>query len=98
MPQERPNHYGHLLDRPHLIKSPAFPNVAEAQARRRRARENLSARLLLFGLFISLLYTLISHNPFGLVAAGFFGVGFAVACFIAGSRCNADSRFYRKDD
>lgn len=57
------------------IKSPAFPTVAEALRRRKRARKAAAVRLMFASAIVALGYSLIFGGAVGYVAAVFFFVG-----------------------
>ena len=68
------------------IKSPAFPTIAEAMARRQRDREHLAVRMMIAATVVSLGYSLIFGGTFGYVAGGFFFVGAIVAAAVTSYR------------
>ena len=70
------------------LKSPAFPTIAEAMARRQRDREHLAVRMMLAATVVALGYSLIFGGTFGYVAGGFFFVGAIVAAAVTSYRRN----------
>lgn len=67
--------------------SPKFPDILTAYQRRQRDRENLAARILLWGFVPGGLITL-PWSSFGWVVAGFGLVGFISTCLVAGARAH----------
>jgi hypothetical protein len=118
VPQERPNHYGHLVQPFKLSDgtgisrmkvadidkqmdemiaarrktSPVFPSHDEAQRRRRTRIENFVGRALM-AVTVAGVALMFFHDvpfPISLSIAGSGALGFTIACFIAGSRHDAE--------
>lgn len=74
------------------VKTVHFPNFEEAYVRRQQAREALTARILIVGTGAGIVYGLGWHDSLGYIASVFCFGGFAITCFVAGSRVNRRRR------
>jgi hypothetical protein len=91
MPQERPNHYGHLIK-----DAPAEPiktvHLPDGKVAARRARENVVARMFLFLVFFCPAFALVTGwDAFFFVGTSFSLLCFCVVCFIAVRRADRDN-------
>lgn len=69
--------------------SPKFPDVASVLVRRQMHREMLTARILLFGMAASILWSILGDSPMpGAVSFAFCAAGFIAVCLVAGNRAH----------